>query len=265
MKNMEIRDVHLRVKDIKASVKFYEDVLGLHTISVSDKEAKLSIGRSFLYLKKGVAVNFSTTGLYHFAILLPTEEDLGRFLHHLSKVGFYQVGAGDHIYSQALYFDDIDGNGIEVYADRDMSKWVYDGDALKAATLPVDINRLLEIGKGPWNGIPKNSKIGHIHLQVKDLANVKEVYVDKMGFDIKTEMPTALFVSKDGYHHHIGANTWAGSNIVKREDNMIGLDFFTLEVSNLAWYKEHLDTYQEVGDGIEYVDDNGIKVRFVAV
>lgn len=265
MKTMEIKDVHLRVKNIEKSAKFYQDIMGLSLVSMDENEAILKIGTSSLYLKKGESVGSLTTGLYHFAVLLPSEEDLGRFLHHLSQMGFYEVGAGDHIYSQALYFEDLDGIGIEVYADRPRDQWVYEGDSLKAATLPVDVQRLLKIGVGSWHGMPKDSKIGHIHLQVRDLDNVRDVYVDGMGFEIKTAIPTALFISKDGYHHHIGANTWAGTDIVLREENMTGLDYFTLAVDDIDWYKEHLKGYKEIEDGLEVVDGNGIKFHLTSL
>lgn len=271
--NIKIKEVVLKVSNLENSVKFYQTYVGLELISNENGIVSMGVNGEVLlkmYVPEDVVVsNNQFTGLYHVAFLLPTENDLGRLLMHYQELGFYKVGAGDHIYSQALYIYDPDRNGIEIYADRDKSKWDYDAEGkLSAATLSVDVDRLLTLTEGKkWEGMPSGSKIGHVHLQVKDIKKVKEFYVDFLGMQIMTEFPTALFVSKDGYHHHVGSNIWQGTRLQALPDNYTGLDYYTIIASDYEKYltdvKKSAFQYKIEPEGIKIIDDNHIKIRIV--
>jgi catechol 2,3-dioxygenase len=149
-------------------------------------------------------------GLFHYAILLPDRAALGRFASHLAGLGL-RAGASDHRVSEALYLQDPDGLGIEVYADRPRSEWRHESRQLLMATDPLDLRSVMrEAGGEPWEGMPVGTVIGHIHLHVGDLARAEAFYHDALGLDkVVWSYPGALFLSAGGYHHHLGLNTWA--------------------------------------------------------
>lgn len=156
-------------------------------------------------------------GLFHFAVLLPDRPSLGRFLRHLDELGV-RPGASDHLVSEALYLNDPDGLGIEVYADRPRSKWRERNGELVMATEPLDVRSLLaaadEAGTAaegrPWGGMPDGTTMGHVHLHVDDLERASAFYHEALGLDPTVwSYPGALFLSAGGYHHHLGVNTWA--------------------------------------------------------
>jgi catechol 2,3-dioxygenase len=154
-----------------------------------------------------------TSGLFHLAILVPSRADLARALKRVADTGWRLTGASDHLVSEALYTHDPEGNGIEIYRDRPREEWPERDGQLQMDTLPLDLDGLLsELRKGDGEtGMPAGTRIGHVHLNVGDLAAAEEFYVGTLGFDVTVRgYPGALFVSAGGYHHHIGLNTWAG-------------------------------------------------------
>jgi catechol 2,3-dioxygenase len=155
--------------------------------------------------------NPKALGLYHVAILLPSRGDLGRFVRHLGEIGA-RAGASDHLVSEALYLQDPDNLGIEVYADRPRSSWTHRDRQLVMATDPLDIGSVVaEGGSDPWTGVPAGTVIGHVHLHVGDIEQGGRFYGDALGFDrMVWSYPGALFLAAGGYHHHLGTNAWAG-------------------------------------------------------
>jgi catechol 2,3-dioxygenase len=150
--------------------------------------------------------------LYHFAILLPDRPALGRFIQHLGSTET-RVWSADHLVSEALYLQDPDNLGIEVYADRPRDKWRRAGRELMMATDPLDITGLVAAAGGlPWTGMPAGTTMGHVHLHIGDIAAGSSFFSGALGFD-KTvwHYPGALFLAAGGYHHHLGTNTWAGA------------------------------------------------------
>lgn len=267
--NISLGAVILRVHDLSAMKEFYRNVLGMEVMSEADGLAILGIdGRELLHLVKGndmVPSLVPHAGLFHLALLLPKENDLAAFLYHLNAVKYNLDGAGDHVFSQAFYMHDLEGNGIEIYADRPREDWDYEADGLlKAVTDPVDIDALIANYDGkPWNGLPKDTIMGHVHLSIKDLDIARKFYIDFLGMELKTELPTALFVAKDGYHHHLGMNTWGRVKDLDLPVNESGLISYEIKVDNLDEIilklqdqKEY--NYQLLDQGVLINDGNGI-------
>ncbi len=209
--------VRLQVSDLERSLAWYRDILGLNVIARSDGRASLGALEATVPL---VELRFvpgtqpvpmrGRLGLYHFAILLPDRASLGAFVAHLQEIGA-PAGASDHFVSEALYLRDPDGLGIEVYADRPRSAWRQRDRQLVMATEPLDLAALMRAGEGrPWEGMPRGTTMGHMHLHVGDLREAEAFYHVTLGLDkMVWSYPGALFLSAGGYHHHLGVNTWA--------------------------------------------------------
>src|SRR5215475_4173712 len=171
-----IGPVWLTVSNLRDSIKFYDESLGFRMRYEEAGTAFLGVGSADLLILTEIpgAVRVpGTTGLYHFAILLPTRRDLARSLQHLFATGTRLQGAADHLVSEALYLADPDGNGIELYRDRPKQDWIHDSSGLRMTTDPLDLNSLLlecKEPRWPWLGFPPQTTIGHIHLQVADLT-----------------------------------------------------------------------------------------------
>jgi catechol 2,3-dioxygenase len=209
--------VRLQIGDLGRSLDYYERVLGLRTVQRSGNGATLAAQDDetplveLHHLKGAVPVpRRGRLGLYHFALLLPGRAALGRFVAHLGSLGV-RAGAADHLVSEALYLNDPDGLGIEVYADRPRHTWRMNGSTLAMATDPLDLDDLVRAGAGEsWTGAPSGTRVGHVHLHVGGLERAAAFYHTGLGLDrIVLDLPGALFMSAGGYHHHLGTNTWA--------------------------------------------------------
>ncbi len=206
--------VHLQVSDLERSLEFYQGVLGFQLLSTEHGRALLGAGeRALIELQSGAHAPLRNRrlGLYHFAILLPDRPALGRCHAHLVQSGI-QPGAADHLVSEALYLQDPDNLGIEIYRDRPRDEWQVRDNQLAMSTDPLDLQGIIEAGaSAPWQGMPAGTTIGHIHLHVGDLPAARNFYHQALGLDqVVWSYPGALFLSAGGYHHHLGVNTWAG-------------------------------------------------------
>ena len=242
-----IGQVSLTVRDVQQSLSFYRDVLGFEE-SGSPKEGAASTavalgpkaGRTLIELherKDAVAKPRRSCGLFHFAILVPSRAALGRSLRRLDATGWPMSGTADHLVSEALYLDDPDGLGIEIYRDRPRDAWrVADGE-LAMATDPLDLKAIYEEpgAETPWNGLETATIMGHVHLHVPHLDTAEAFYCGRIGFTpVVRRYPGALFVSAGGYHHHLGLNTWAGVGAPPPPENAVGLRAFTIESTQLT-------------------------------
>ncbi|MGH2345306.1 MAG: VOC family protein, partial [Chloroflexota bacterium] len=206
----EIGAVSLTVADLARSLAFYTEALGFSLLDRDQSTATLGVSdEPLLVLTEHVGARpwphdvHAYTGLYHFAILVPTRVDLGLWLRHWLELGFPLPGQGDHAVSEALYLSDPDGNGIEVYRDRPRDQWRRVNGQIQMGSDPVDIRGILadaERSGRSWAGFAPGTRLGHIHLQVGDIVRASAFYHDILGFDIIARMPTALFVSAGGYH-----------------------------------------------------------------
>lgn len=260
--------VRLQVSDLARSLDFYEGLLGLDVISRDDAGAELGAPngeRPLLELRAGAKPQPSRRGrlgLYHFAVLLPDRPALGSLLAHLLAKGVHP-GAADHLVSEALYLQDPDDLGIELYRDRPRSEWKTRRGEIAMATDPLDGAGLIAAADGAnWDGMPAGTTIGHVHLHVGDIGMAKGFYHDALGFDIVvSSYPGALFMSAGGYHHHLGVNTWAGAHArpaAPDEPQLLSWDLVLPTADDVAAAAEslaragHAATPEEVGGSMAY-------------
>jgi catechol 2,3-dioxygenase len=234
--------VRLQIADLARSLAFYEGTLGLRVLRREAARAVLGVQGDDtplveLHERAGVrsAPRRGRLGLYHFAILLPDRPSLGRFVQHLGEIGA-RAGAADHLVSEALYLQDPDNLGIEVYADRPRSTWRRIGRELMMATDPLDVDGLVrDAGTVPWTGMPAGTVMGHVHLHVGDIAAASAFFSEALGFDRTVwQYPGALFLGAGGYHHNLGTNTWAGSGASPPTEQDAQLLEWTIELPDKA-------------------------------
>lgn len=232
--------VHLKVSDLVLSIGFYQRSIGLRLHHNGGSQAYLGAGGEDLLVLTEIpgAVRVPRrSGLYHFAILVPSRLALARSLRNLIESETPLQGFADHLVSEAIYLADPDGNGIEIYADRPRSAWEYRNGRLQMDTLPFDAQGVLgelKSDAAPWDGIHADTRLGHIHLHVGDLDAAQAFYTDILGFDYVAGLPSAAFVSAGGYHHHIGLNTWNGVGVPPPPQDAAGLRYFTVVLPNAA-------------------------------
>jgi catechol 2,3-dioxygenase len=207
--------VHLTVSDLKRSVDYYESVIGLSVRERMGDRTTLSAGGEDLLVlieQPGARSARGHCGLYHFALLLPRRADLARWLAHAARDRVPLVGLADHFVSEAIYLSDPDDHGIEIYWDRPREVW--EGKvAERMTTLPLDTSSLFgelhDPASEPFDRLPAETVMGHVHLCVADIPQTVAFYRDVLGFALMASLGgQAAFLSAGGYHHHLGANTW---------------------------------------------------------
>lgn len=253
--------VHLTVRDLERSLAYYQDRIGLRLDDREGATARLGVpGRDLLVLTENPAARPSrgTTGLYHFALLVPTRLDLARAFARLVETRTPMTGASDHGVSEALYLSDPDLNGIEIYRDRPREDWPWQGDRLAMTTEALDLEALLaELGgdspsAGSTGALDPETRMGHVHLHVSDLGAAGSFYVDTLGFaPMQRYGPSALFVSAGGYHHHVGLNTWQGAGAPPPPEDAVGLRHFEIVLPNEEEVERVAARLSETKGGLE--------------
>ncbi|NTW00488.1 MAG: VOC family protein [Oscillochloris sp.] len=260
--------VRLVVADMSRALNFYEGVLGMRAKHNADGSVVLSVGEATLLIlveQPGARPKpLRTTGLYHVALLLPSRRDLARIIRHFAETRYPLSGASDHLVSEALYLEDPDGNGIEIYADRPRETWSYARNEVRMTVDPLDVSGILgELNSNPtpWAGMPVGSTVGHIHLQVKDLPSAEAFYCGILGFEVMARYGSgALFLAAGGYHHHLGLNTWAGVGAPTAPPISAGLHSFAVRLPNAESCSAVLNRVHAAGIVTEETDV-GILVR----
>lgn len=256
------------VADLERSINFYTTIIGMVVLERNGNTAMMGVGSTPLLELRGIPdaqrQPARSTGLYHMAILLPSRQDLGRTVLHLARTQYPIQGASNHLVSEAVYLADPDGNGLEIYRDLPRDQWGWDGSTVRMDTLPLDMDAVIALvddPNAPFTGLPDGTVIGHMHLRVGDIAQAEAFYHAVLGFDIVFRMPSALFISAGGYHHHIGLNTWHSLGAPPPPENTVGLCYFTIVLPDADAQQQVIerlrqaDIAYEVSDTQVQVDD----------
>ncbi|RKD95408.1 VOC family protein [Halopiger aswanensis] len=261
----------LRASALDNLVEFYRDVVGLSVLRRAETTAVLGVDETPLLVlerdENAPERRRAETGLYHNAFRVPSRAALGDALARIRN-RWRLDGAADHLVSEALYLSDPAGNGVEIYRDRPRAEWpTTDDGRVRMATDPLDFAGIEAAATGDASA-PSGTDVGHVHLEVSSLEAFEDFYAETLGFDVRADVPGALFVAAGGYHHHVGANTWNG-----RTDPAEG--------QGLAWFEvvvpgsERLDAVREripdrkteiaeTANGFAVTDPDGVELRFRA-
>lgn len=283
---MKISSIQLRTQNLARLQEFYVDVLGFEPRDIDNASLELFAdidGEPLVTIKENPEAlprpEFSS-GLYHVAFLSPKRQELARLLARLSEKRYPLHGFADHGVSEAIYLADPDGNGIELYADRPRDQWPRKRGELEMYTHPLDLENLLsDLGDSGevWDGIHQETTVGHIHLQVSDLAKSGAFYHDVLGYDfVQKNFPGALFMATGGYHHHVGLNTWNTKSAPPPPANSTGLAQFSVETSDLITLRHLQVQFLHKGVAFEEIpaehnvmpsllvrDPDGMEIRIV--
>lgn len=247
---VHIDHVVLRVSDVPRSVAFYGELLGFEPLLDGPGGASLAApggDHPLVVLRPSAMAGRApqeATGLFHTALRWPTLGGLGEVFSRLVHARYPLSGASDHGVSEALYLDDPDGNGVELYHDRPRDQWPPGGpgERVGMVTRPLDLNAILDAADG---SSPEGADVGHVHLQVADLPASLRFWVDTLGFDLMQHFGTeAAFVSAGGYHHHVGLNTWRSRGAPPGAPELPGLDTIAIGYPDKA----------SLGDGLRRLD-----------
>ena len=252
--NIKLGTATLNVVNFERQLKFYTEAMGMTVISKNETEATLgtSDNTPLLHLKKVDGPLIRSYGLYHIAYLVPDEQSLANILLHFIDFNIPLDSGYDHGYSNALYLSDIEGNGIEIYYDKDESTWnIKEDGKIIGVTEPIDATHLLKISETvvPYT-LPVGTTIGHVHLSVQNSTVSSNFYQNVLGFSDKFTIPNASWIAYGNYHHHLAVNHWGGPHLGLRQKGTPGLDNF-----EILFIDE--DTYNKV---IENIKNNNTKI-----
>ena len=264
----------LNVKDLARQTAFYTQILGLEMLSQSEEEVLLGAGgKPLVHLIQTVRTKAvkASYGLYHMAIRLPSREDLADVFKHMAELKVPFVGAADHGYSEALYLEDPEGNGIELYRDKPVEEGdIREDGRIIGVTEELSAQEIYEMGRKvePFR-IASATRMGHIHLSVRDSQVASAFYQAVLGLSDKFTVPSASWIASGDYHHHLAVNEWGGKHLAKREAHLPGLAYYVVHVEQ----KEDLVTIAErakeegapvtwlTSSELEIVDPDGIVTR----
>ena len=253
----------LNVKDLAGQTAFYSQIIGLEILSQTEKEVILGSGNKplvhLIQTNREEAVK-SSYGLYHMAILLPSREDLADVFKHIAELDYPFVGAADHGYSEALYLEDLEGNGIELYRDKPVAEWdIREDGRIVGVTEELSAQEIYEMGRKvePFV-IAKDTRMGHIHLSVKDSQLASAFYQEVLELADKFTIPSASWIASGDYHHHLAVNEWGGKNLAKREEDMLGLAYYVLEVEDKGDLIAIAERANNTGAEVKWLSSNAL-------
>jgi catechol 2,3-dioxygenase len=253
--------VALVVHDLDRVSHFYETALGLQVLECGSGLVRLGAGSSVLIeLEHDPHARIRgrrEAGLFHTAFLLPDRARLGAWLSFALGEGLKLTGAADHLVSEAVYLNDPEGNGIEIYADRPSSAWPRRNGMIEMTSDPLDLNGLMKAAERGWTGFPDDGLVGHVHLQVGDTAAADAFYGGLLGLDVTCRYPGASFYGSGGYHHQLAGNIWNSGGAPVRSDRATGLSHVLLRVDDAVI--ETVRARTPAGD--HEAGDNGIALR----
>ncbi|MGL6031277.1 MAG: VOC family protein [Kurthia gibsonii] len=272
--NLFIQNVTLKVSNLSRSIDFYTEIIGFRVLQQEEGRVTLTADgqHALITLVEVPNAQFvrGATGLYHFALLLPSRKDLGNLIQHFIQKNV-QIGAGDHDVSEALYLSDPDGNGIEMYIDRPADTWKWDSNGqVYMTTDPVQFQSVLREADGTWSGLPIDTVMGHIHLSVRNLQESEDFYTSLLDYAVVSRYGgQALFISTGGYHHHIGLNTWHSEGAEALPKDAVGIQSYTVQLPDQDYAvhlkKRFVEQNMEIKEQeniFSIIEPNGIEVKF---
>ena len=234
---IHLAEVALNVKDLESQTAFYHQLLGLEILNQSRNQVLLGAGGKplvKLIQTENTGNPKQSYGLYHMALLLPSREDLANVFKHLLDLKIPLVGGADHGYSEAIYLEDLEGNGIELYRDKPVAEWdIREDGRIIGVTEELYAQDIYQLGKEiePF-AIASGTRMGHVHLSVKNSLESSSFYQESLGLEDKFTIPHASWIASGDYHHHLAVNEWGGKNLAPREQGMPGLAYYVVEVEN---------------------------------
>lgn len=266
---MHVREAALKVKDLNNMLAYYRQVLGFTEISRKGNTVTLGAGGvPLLHLIHTPEADFesqSAAGLFHIAYLMPTRKDLARWLVHVAMMQAPITGFADHNVSEAVYLNDPEGNGIEVYSDRQKDTWKWDGDVVTMGTKELDIDdivALTDTTKDDYSIAPASLRIGHMHLRVGDIAKGRAFYENAVGLaSTRGNREDAAFLSSGRYHHHVAINTWNSRGAELRDEKQTGLAWFSLTITDAADIKQQQARLEAAGYTVSMLDNGDIEAK----
>lgn len=255
--SLRISGVRLAVSDLPESVGFYTRVMGFPVLEQDDDHAVLGAGGApaleLVALRDALAPTPGRAGLFHVAWLHRSRAALADTVRRIAAGGWEFTGASDHGVSEALYLDDPDGLGIEVYADRPRESWRRGpgGHGVAMVTEPLDLEGLLEQSPAqPSPSLEPGTAIGHVHLKVGDVPRAFAFY-SGLGFEDQARWPSAAFMSAGGYHHHLGLNSWLSAGGAPAAAEEPGLRRVSFELSRPDEVERVADAAERLGAAVE--------------
>ncbi|MFL5069294.1 MAG: VOC family protein [Xanthobacteraceae bacterium] len=274
---LHIGAVALNVRDLDQVATYYRDLLGLSELARNAGTVQLGIGDAILiqldHRPDAKADDPREAGLYHTAFLMPTRADLARWVKHIASARVPVTGASDHGVSEAIYLDDPEGNGVEVYADRPPETWNWRDGLVDMPTERLDVEDLVRAADGcpDYSEAPAGLRVGHIHLRVGDLDAAERFYQQGIGLEPTRRRGGAMFMSSARYHHHVATNVWHSQGAGRRDDSHAGLAWFSIEANDGATLDTLAARLRAAGAplmptqaGFETTDPWGTRIRLVA-
>lgn len=260
-----LAEVALNVKDLESQTAFYHLLLGLEILNQSEKEVLLGAGgKPLVRLIKtdDISNPKQSYGLYHMALLLPTREDLANVFKHLLDLKIPLIGGADHGYSEAIYLEDLEGNGIELYRDKPVTFWdIREDGRIIGVTEELSAQDIYQLGKEiePF-AIASGTRMGHVHLSVKNSQEASVFYQESLGLEDKFTIPHASWIASGNYHHHLAVNEWGGKNLVRRKNGMVGLAYYVVEVENKEFLVNLFTQAQDWQEQLRWISSSEFSV-----
>lgn len=259
---VHVGEVALQVRDLEAMQAYYSDMLGLSVIERRAGEVTMGAGGvALLHLRHRRSAKLEdmrSAGLYHTAFLMPSRQDLARWLVHVAMNRIPVSGFADHNVSEAAYLVDPEGNGVEVYVDRPPEDWRWAGEFVTMGTLPLDLDKLVaetDPTTDQYTEAPAMLRIGHIHLKVGNVGQALKFYETALGLS-PTQGPRdeVAFLSSGRYHHHVAINSWHSAGARQRSHTTTGLVWFSLSVKDEALLAAQEERLRQAGFKTETVE-----------
>ena len=270
--SFELGYVALNVRNLDLQSQYYQQVLGLSVIHQDETMIDLGVGKTVLVrlIQTEELLDIAGSyGLYHLAILLPSREALAQIFKHFVDNSVPLIGASDHDYSEAIYLEDTEGNGIEIYRDRPVSEWdIKEDGRIIGTTEAMDAEGLYRLAtslEGPYK-MPEGSRMGHVHLSVRKSGISSEFYQNVLQVQDKFSVRSASWLASGNYHHHLAVNEWGGQGLTTRTEGMRGLAYYTVIFEDEQLYRDTIERAKRFAKNVEigeqeanFTDLDGIK------